>query len=449
MKYSAPKQGTFAVIILISFCTTLLAFVIVGKHSEQRRQDKVVDFIANQIASDSLLPMSIKDKVGLSVLTNKYLINDTIGSVGFYDNDNQPLLLVGHESTRATNISIQQGSSILGSVKVTSAPVSHAQIIATGWLFILASLVLHSLTWLLYCYIARPDKQTIENISKHTRDALIAQGILNSIQHQNTPKTTIPDTPSASTHITNNQNLQKFDLTKSVSDLVKSNNLQNDAPHATKNSASDHQSPSSQSAFKQKMAHANSVVVIIFDDNNDLLELLADDLSMPYLTLCDELLQRCIQQLLKLTNLSDVHVIEIEQFSKTGAYVYFADNHDQSHQAIMAAAILAKMLPIANQIIYEKHRDIHKFALPMRALAISKDKTLHAKFLLKRYHEPSLLLTNAQASKKVSEMMNLTAPRRPSSIHEKECRFIGDVSDSLASQLHTAIIQALTQTEDA
>lgn len=420
MTYPAPRQGAFAVIILISFCITLLAFVIISEQSWQKRQDEAVYFIANQIATDSSLPITINDKVSLSVLADKYLIDGTIGFVGFYAHDGAPLISVGNESNHAVQMNIQQGNSVLGSVKVTSTPISRAKIIADGWLFVLTSLVLHILLWLLYGYMARPSTRTIDDIAKTTRDRLIAQGVLEA----HTPNTQTNSIKSA-------QNVDEYLKSKAhTADLSQTNTTQAD------NSAI---------SFKEKIAQADSVVMITFDDAHNFLDLVADDLSVPYFVLCDELLERCTHQLLQLPNFAHVRMTQIDKFSKSGACVYLA-NTAEDGRAVLAAAVLAKMIPIANKIIYDKHRDIHKFALPMRALAANSQKAMNAKkHLLGRYNEPSQLLVDADAAKSISAVMNLIAPKKPASIHEKECRFIGDVSDTLSGQLQKIITKVFTQ----
>lgn len=422
MTYPAPRQGAFAVIILISFCLTLLAFVMISEQSWQQRQDEAAHFIANQIATDSSLPITIHDQISLSVLADKHLVDGVIGFVGFYDDSGAPLVTVGSESVHAVQMNIQQGNTVLGSVKVTGTPISRAKIIADSWLFVMASLVLHSLLWLLYGYLARPNKHTIDDIAKITRDRLVAQGILESLPNKN-----------------NNPPLSA----KNVSDYLKS---QQPSALSEFDTAHTEHRTHNEISFKQKVAQADAIVMIAFDDNHDFLQLVADDLSVPYFVLCNEMLERCLHQLLQLPNFANVRVVAIDKFTKSGACIYLA-NTSEDGRAALAAAMLAKMIPIANKIIYDKHRDIRKFALPMRALATNRNKAANAKSLLRRYNEPSLLFMDADAAKSISAVMNLIAPKKPSSIHERECRFIGDVSDTLSSQLQKMIIKAFTTNE--
>lgn len=454
MTYPASKQGTFAVIILISFCLTLLAFVQTTQHAQNTHKKQVAQFVANQLADNGKNALALDERVSLSVLSNRYLIDDAIGFIGFYDTKQNPLVEVGSQDTgEAVWLDVHDNANLVGQVKVAPTPTGSAKIIAGHWLFLLANLLIHTLLWLIYGFVARPNKTLVAQIEDdvknrlHIKDAFDATLKANS---QNTAKnTTIKNTiaKNVDEFLKSAKNKTTTDKTsKTASTDTWQTNTQDantqDNNHKTSQTAQD-----TANANHDKPSNINCVVHIVFEDKENLLEMLSDDRLAPYLQLCDELLQKTVNKMLKLPNLGKVRLIDIENFEKTGACVKFANGQGDDRN-VLAGAMLAKLMPMINKVIYEKHRDIHKFALPMRVIASTSDKAMHAKNLLKRYPNASMILMNPPSAKIVAGVMNIVAPKNPTSIHEKECRFLEEVSDTVANQLQRVRHQVLTEDID-
>lgn len=422
MTYAAPKQGTFAVIILMSFCLTLLAFVQTTQYTKNNHKKNVASFIAKQLGQASVNSLTIDDRVGLSVLAGRYLIDDSIAFIGFYDAQNAAIIEVGNpQQTSAVEWNVHNNALLVGTIKVQSTPTNTAQIITDNWLFLVASIFLHSIIWLLYGYLASPNnKELIEKITKDVREKLVIQKVLTDTNHTQPNNTQQQyDTPAQSTP-------PKY-TAQNVGDLLKSMQKQSPFSNAT---------PQNSDAFGECVAY------IAFDDKDNFLDVLSEDRLAPYLVLCDELLQKTAQRLLALPNLGQIRVVGIEPFGRTGASIRFSGKNGDD-RSVLAGAIFAKLMPMVNKVIYEKHRDIQKFALPMRVIATTADRAMYGKALLKRYPQPSMILMNQESAKLVASVMNLIPDPNPTSIHEKECRFLVDVSDTIANQLNRALQQIL------
>lgn len=430
MTYFAPRRGTFAVIVLISFCLTLLTFVKTTQYAQDNHKKAVAQFIATQLDDHAKNALSLGDRVSLSVLSNRYLIDDGVGFIGFYDTQKTPLVEVGNMTTgQSVWQDVHDNANLVGSIKVQATPTSYADILAYHWLFLIAVLVLHIFIWLIYGYLATPNKALIAQITKDAKDKLIAQGVLDDRIHPNTDD----NTDTTNTH-TQPDNFVKS-TPKNVAEFLQS------AKHS--NASDTIAQPTDDTTQYTSDTSIDCVVHVVFDDKDNLLDMLSDDRLLPYLKLCDELLQKSVRKLLALPNLSKVKLIKIDNFDKTGACVRFANTQDDDRN-VLAGAILAKLMPMVNKVIYDKHRDIHKFALPMRAIASTSDKAMHASGLLKRYPNTSMMLMNPPSAKIIAGVMNVVAPKNPASIHEKECRFLEEVSDTVANQLHKVRYQVLT-----
>ena len=72
MTYLAPRQGLFAIIILISFfIQTTLLLISTNQHLDELKM-QTGDRMLVQLIDEVTLPLLSKDKVSLSVLTGRY-----------------------------------------------------------------------------------------------------------------------------------------------------------------------------------------------------------------------------------------------------------------------------------------------------------------------------------------------------------------------------------------
>ena len=62
------------------------------------------------------------------------------------------------------------GDAVIGSVALTLKDVSKGEIIAMQWPFVIGTMLLHLLLWLIYGYLARPTKEQISALSRNIQD---------------------------------------------------------------------------------------------------------------------------------------------------------------------------------------------------------------------------------------------------------------------------------------
>ncbi len=173
MTYLAPRQRLFAIIILISFCLhiLLLTFFTVTQTNKNRiyKGERMLTHIVNE----SRLAITNKDRVGLSVIANRYANEYDVNAIIIRNLKDEILVQVG-------NAPMQQGETIkkiatendviIGNIELTMKSADTSEIIKTLWPFILGSFFIHVILWLLYRQFARPDRAQIHAISQGIHD---------------------------------------------------------------------------------------------------------------------------------------------------------------------------------------------------------------------------------------------------------------------------------------
>lgn len=169
MMYLAPRQGLFAIIVLVSFCLqTLLLVISTDQQLTKSRALKGEQMVA-QLIDEARLSLENKDRVSLSVIANRYASEQDVARILIKDNNDNVLVPVGNAPMQQGDTISQiatKGDAVIGSVALTLKDTSKGEIITMQWPFVIGSLFLHLLLWLLYGYIARPTKAQINALSR-------------------------------------------------------------------------------------------------------------------------------------------------------------------------------------------------------------------------------------------------------------------------------------------
>lgn len=404
MIYPAPRQGLFAIIILVSISLTLLFFVV----SQERNLSAAYQTLGEQktlfLAEEMKAPLSAVDRVGMSVIANHYLKDGMISFVAVYDSDNNLLIPTGKESLDGfvNKETITLGNQVLGFVEVHTHAVSRAKIIADNWLFLLAVLILHAFIWLLYGYVARPTKELQQQITEDVRQRLLNTGIL-SPHLQSSPKIEIPSTES----------VQSF--TKQSTSL----------PDEKKPHTSSTQVPNNPDLL---------VIQVCFEDRNLLLDTIGYHAKSAYFALCDQLLRLAVDELLNLPVLSGVSLHSLTPYTHKGAAVYLSANNSHA-KAALASVMLAKLMMLLHQVVYDKHRELKRFCLPVRTLVSTLPQMDNIIMVAKRHLESPLVLLPEKELLKLATYVELGKLLDPISVSERECRHLKKVNEATSDRL--------------
>lgn len=428
--YSAPRQGQFAAVLLVSFCLHITAFVASNERVLKQQENTVSEIFLAKIAEEITTPLAVGDKVSLAVIANRYDTDPAISYVAIYDKDETLLVPVGQDNANAGKETlVTNNGQVLGKVLLKTTPVNRAQMVSSHWLFLCATLVLHLMLWFIYGYIARPTQQMYDKIAQNVRKNLLTSGIL----------PTAPD----------NQNTQADTQTTPTSQATSTNNvatyLQGKLTTATSDNSS---TPHQATPTTTSNADTNGLMVWMqFNDKHNVLPLLVEEEAVRYFALCDELLTKMLSVLLAQPNLSGVVLTKCTPFTRQGAGVYLdkksADVADT--KLVLAAAMLSKLAVLVADVVYKKHRELGYFALPMQAVACQADELAYAQKLLRQHSENSLVMLAKAKVAPLATLMNIAPFSAPSSIYERNCYAITALSDTLAATLTKLRKQTLSQ----
>nr|WP_261871144.1 hypothetical protein [Psychrobacter sp. JCM 18901] len=94
MTYLAPRQGLFAIILLVSFCLqTLLLVISTDQQLSNSRALKGEQMVA-QLIDEARLSLENKDRVSLSVIANRYTSEQDVTRILIKDNNDDILVPV-------------------------------------------------------------------------------------------------------------------------------------------------------------------------------------------------------------------------------------------------------------------------------------------------------------------------------------------------------------------
>ena len=484
MTYLAPRQGLFAIILLVSFCLqTLLLVISTDQQLSNSRAQKGEQMVA-QLIDEARLSLENKDRVSLSVIANRYTSEQDVTRILIKDNNGNVLVPVGNAPMQQGDTISQiatKGDAVIGSVALTLKDISKGEIIAMQWPFVIGSMLLHLLLWLIYGYIARPTKEQINALSRDIQDLHreqyrqidqreFARGYERNLERGDEKEDVSTESASAANAAATSHNPnadksdlpRKLDIHSAVNQYVRGQqgqNLELDATrdtnaHAMSNDGADnlqdqvtvgnannHDShkPNGSNGMARLSANRpfDSVSVqIVFHDEFNMLERLAPSQRLPYLALCTQLLNQAVTELLKQPLLLGVSAINEPHFDESGAYVML--KADNSHAKVaLAGVMLAKLYLMLNKIIHDKHIELSRFALPAKAGVSDNAQVEAMSHLLEsvgKKEQMLILLPNA-GIKQINHHVQLQSVMRPTTVYERECAIFDGGNDAMIQRL--------------
>lgn len=403
MTYFAPRQGLFAVIILVSISLHLLFFVIAQDYTLSQQRNSTAQHRASLIAKDIAVPLNAQDRVGISIIASAYLKDGQVDFIGVYDSNDNLIVPIGKESTQdfIAKEPITLDNQVLGSVAVHAHAINRAEIISLNWAFLVAMFALHIIIYLIYGYIARPSKNMLSKIAEDVRLRLINADIL-------------PVTPAF-----------EPDTTKTTPQVPEP---------AEADTPDDKPEPEETISEPTPIKSSHIMVQIQFDDADGLMSTVSHHTKSAYFSLCTQLLTKAVTETLTLPVLSGVSMLDIEDYSEKGATVIF--KADNPHGKVATTAMmLAKLMTILHQIVYDKHRELRRFGLPARAMVSDIDHQNHVLKVAKKHKERVLILLGESDLNQLQVYSELGKLTNPITVHEREARWLKALSESTAQRI--------------
>ncbi len=466
MTYLAPRQGLFAIILLVSFCLqTLLLVISTDQQLSKSRALKGEQMVA-QLIDEARLSLENKDRVSLSVIANRYTSEQDVTRILIKDNNDDILVPVGNAPMQQGDTIRQiatNGDAVIGSVSLTLKDISKGEIIAMQWPFVIGTMLLHLLLWLVYGYLARPTKEQINALSRDIQDLHREQYM--QIDQRNYDRelerrTTDSDRETSEYSVESATDRQpasarKLDVHSEVNQYLRTQQNQdatgsNDQPindtteerteHDVADGAQNDMSSAHKSGSASRLSATRSFdsvrVQIVFHDEFNMLERLAPAQRLPYLALCTQLLNQAVTELLKQPLLLGVSAMNEPRFDDTGASVLL--KADNSHAKVaLAGVMLGKLYLMLNKIIHDKHIELSRFALPAKA-GVSDDAQAQAMTQLLhsvgKKEQMLILLPNA-GLKQISHHVQVQSIMRPTTVYERECAVFDGGNDSMIQRL--------------
>ncbi|MGP5210469.1 hypothetical protein ACTXJ5_06725 [Psychrobacter alimentarius] len=474
MTYLAPRQGLFAIILLVSFCLqTLLLVISTDQQLSNSRALKGEQMVA-QLIDEARLSLENKDRVSLSVIANRYTSEQDVTRILIKDNKDEILVPVGNAPMQQGDTIRQiatKGDAVIGSVALTLKDVSKGEIIAMQWPFVIGTMLLHLLLWVIYGYLARPTKEQINALSREIQNLHREQYMQmdprnydrdfdrRSSDRDSTGTERSDETVMGSETAT----VKKRDIHNEVNQYLRKQQSQGNASETVDMTASkmgetteagaEHQASDesqsdagSTSQTSAKLAGASRLsatrsfdsvrVQLVFHDEFNMLERLAPSQRLPYLALCTQLLNQAITELLKQPLLLGVSLVNEPRFEDKGASVLL--KADNSHAKVaLAGVMLGKLYLMLNKIIHDKHIELSRFALPAKA-GVSDDAQSEAMTQLLhsvgRKEQMLILLPNA-GIKQINHHVQVHSIMRPTTVYERECAIFDGGNDAMIQRL--------------
>ena len=191
---------------------------------------------------------------------------------------------------------------------------------------------------------------------------------------------------------------------------------------------------------------------IHFYDQYHLLKRVAPEVAKPYFQLCNQLLMRASNSLFNSSNnvlnryIKDVYIKDNSHFNANGAVIHLAG---KAEQLPLAAVLLSKLLIILNQVVYEKHRELSRFALPLTiGTSISHQFDDVQKLMANHAKEDGLLLLYPlDLLKTLDGKVQFKNLQHPTTITEREMVWYNGLSETLMTELIAKRDDILTATE--
>lgn len=486
MTYLAPRQGLFAIIILVSFCLqTLLLVISTDQQLTKSREQKGEQMVA-QLIDEARLSLENKDRVSLSVIANRYTSEQDVARIVIKDNNDEILVPVGNAPMQQGDTIRQmatKGDAVIGSVALTLKDISKGEIIAMQWPFVIGSMVFHLFLWLLYGYVARPTKEQINALSRDIQDLHREQYVQSGqLTHGREPNESYAVESGASsgnneTSVNDRANSKETHKTTKVdtagihdelnaylkAQQTNSDAAENQTGPIASNSTPDYEDnnnadsnglktnaskishvtngykfTSSASKLSATRAFDSVSVQIMFHDEYKMLERLAPEMRMPYLALCTQLLNQALTELLKQPLLLGVSAINEPRFDEKGACAVLKAENNHAKVAL-AGVMLGKLYLMLNKIIHDKHIELSRFALPAKA-GVSDNAQADAMTQLLtsvgRKEQMLILLPNS-GLKQIGNYVQVHSLKRPTTVYERECAVFEGGNDDMIQRLVT------------
>lgn len=403
MPYSAPKQTTFFVILLISLLLHIIFFVISSNRLQTENHRMIADRLVAEMSADLVMPSAANDRVSMSYIASQYAKEPEVAYVGVYNAADNIVVSVGEGESgyRTKNETIISGDKVLGSAVIETKAVRTASILSGQWLFLLAMLVLHGLIWVAYSYFARPSKELKAQIASQTRAKLISQGVISGTL----PVAEVAESVQVQTAV--------------ADDIQDDDDKEQEMPVAAPKVADSY------------------VTQVRFDDPNGLLLALSFDHKQMYFALCDQMLAKAAQKLLDAPLLAGVSIHSIKSFDENGASVTLVAEHEHAKVAT-ASLMLAKLALMVNQIVYERHRKQGQFALNISTMASDSAQANTVHSISARRGLPLVLLFDSAAKQEIATVGVLDTLDKPLSASERDCQVVSSLNQSAVTRLRVA-----------
>ncbi|MBU5617489.1 hypothetical protein KPY62_10390 [Psychrobacter sp. TAE2020] len=480
MMYLAPRQGLFAIIILVSFCLQTLLLVISTDQQLSKSRAHKGEQMVTQLIDEARLSLENKDRVSLSVIANRYTSEQDVARLVIKDSNNEILVPVGNAPMQKGNTIEQmatKGDAVIGSVALTLKDISKGEIIAMQWPFVIGSLLLHLLLLVAYGYIARPTKQQINALSREIdnlhRNTYAKTNSLDSRRQLNAADSRDADSKIYDSEDPNNQapNSSANSIStkgKSTGTAVNTAVIHNElnaylksqqgtgsveeqalASADTRSSATDTtinqlqklpSKPQKPAIATNKLSASRSYdsvsVQVKFHDEYKMLERLAPEMRVPYLALCTQLFNQALLELLQLPLLLGVSVINEPHFEDNGAVALLKANNSHAKVAL-AGVMLGKLYLMLNKIIHDKHIELSKFALSVTVGVSDEAQSEAMAQLLKSVgkKEQMLILLPNEGLKQIANHVKVYSLKRPTTVYERECAVFEGGNDAMIQRL--------------
>lgn len=460
MNHLAPRQGKFAIVLLISFCLHFLMLTFSSEKSQYEQRTQKGEKIVEQLAKEAMVGITSQDRISLSVLANRYQVDQEVAKLVISDQNNKPLVQTGQAQNDVGQVidkPIIQNNQVLGHATITMKAVSKGEIVSSQWLFVLGSAILHGFLWLIYGYMARPTQEQLaqlgEKVQQHialargslapSNRVLTADGELQLDDHDalyNEAEDSSAAAQTAATGKTINDFLNR-EKSKSAKDDPQT---QPTVTEATDNLAQENTVDSQKQPEIELQIH--------FYDQYHLLKRVAPEVAKPYFQLCNQLLMRASNSLFNSSNnvlnryIKDVYIKDNSHFNANGAVIHLAG---KAEQLPLAAVLLSKLLIILNQVVYEKHRELSRFALPLTiGTSISHQFDDVQKLMANHAKEDGLLLLYPlDLLKTLDGKVQFKNLQHPTTITEREMVWYNGLSETLMTELIAKRDEILTATE--
>lgn len=419
MTYFAPRQGLFAVVILLSLSLHLLFFVLGQNHRLTEQYQQIAENNANIIAQEVAIAMQAKDRVSLSVIANRYAQDDNVDFIGIYDTKDTLLVPIGKQTDHhiIAHVPITVDNQVLGSVGVQTKAVNRSLIILDNWLYLISVLVLHFIIYLVYGYIARPSANMLKKITEDVRLRLLASGIVSEEQqmHHIAPASLVAAPPLDKEH--NDKTTDDDHTTAQKTDKSSPPVINDTLP------------PAEDLPFISLVA-----VQIRFEDPDDLLSAVSHHTKSAYFNLCNQILVKAVQELLKLPVLSGVSLHSLNDYDDNGTTVLLkADNRHA--KATTAGVMLARLIVMLNQIVYDKHRELKRFCLTTRGMISDFEHQKEIVAVSKNHRERVLILIPEAGIIEAKSYVNFERLSKPRTALERQSYYLKLVSESTLQRL--------------